>query len=166
MSFHLGNTFTNGEQPNATKWQEVWDNDDALYNSLNGVEATFSPSFTGLTAGNGTTVARYIQIGKRVYGYISFTLGSTSSISGDVSLTLPVTPRSMGLVTVIAKMNILDNGTNNYNGVIVTTGGATASVRYDKVSGSLVDHSVFSSTLPFTWTTNDAFHGMFSYEAA
>jgi hypothetical protein len=30
MSFHAGQTFTFGEQPSATKWQWVWDNDDAL----------------------------------------------------------------------------------------------------------------------------------------
>lgn len=30
MSFHAGQTFTFGEQPSATKWQWVWDNDYAL----------------------------------------------------------------------------------------------------------------------------------------
>lgn len=30
MSFHPGQTFTFGEQPSATKWQWVWDNDYAL----------------------------------------------------------------------------------------------------------------------------------------
>lgn len=30
MSFHAGQTFTFGEQPSATKWQYVWDNDYAL----------------------------------------------------------------------------------------------------------------------------------------
>lgn len=30
MSFHAGQTFTFGEQPSATKWQYIWDNDYAL----------------------------------------------------------------------------------------------------------------------------------------
>lgn len=30
MSFHAGQTFTYGEQPSATKWQYLWDNDYAL----------------------------------------------------------------------------------------------------------------------------------------
>lgn len=30
MSFHTGQTFTFGEQPSATKWQYIWDNDYAL----------------------------------------------------------------------------------------------------------------------------------------
>ncbi len=30
MSFHTGQTFTFGEQPSATKWQYLWDNDYAL----------------------------------------------------------------------------------------------------------------------------------------
>lgn len=30
MSFHTGQTFTFGEQPSATKWQWLWDNDYAL----------------------------------------------------------------------------------------------------------------------------------------
>jgi len=30
MSFHAGQTFTFGEQPSASKWQYIWDNDYAL----------------------------------------------------------------------------------------------------------------------------------------
>lgn len=38
MSFHASQTFTFGEQPSATKWQWVWDNDDALSDG-SGIEA-------------------------------------------------------------------------------------------------------------------------------
>lgn len=31
MSYQYGNTFTNGEQPSASKWDQVWRNTDALY---------------------------------------------------------------------------------------------------------------------------------------
>lgn len=130
------------------------------------VQQTFTPSFTGLTTGNGTTTARYVQIGKQVFGYIAFTMGSTSSVSGEVSFTLPVAPRSMLNVSVLGQVNILDSGTNNYTGVFITTGASTCAVRYENVSGSTFSHAAFSSTLPFTWTTNDAFHGIFHYEAA
>lgn len=134
------------------------------------VQQTFSPNFTGLTVGSaGVTTARYIQIGKEVFGYLAFTLASgspNSAVTGEVSFTLPVAPRSMLNVTIIGQVNILDAGTNNYGGVFVTTGGPTCAIRYENVSGSTFSHAVFSSTLPFTWTTNDAFHGIFHYEAA
>ena len=59
--------------------------------------ATFALSWTNLTPGNGTTdYAKYSQVGKDVKCRTKFTLGSTSSASGIIKQSLPVTSISYG----------------------------------------------------------------------
>lgn len=51
---------------------------------------TWTPTWTNLTTGNGTTTAFYIQMGKTIYFRLKFVFGSTSSIGSDPSFTPPV----------------------------------------------------------------------------
>jgi hypothetical protein len=46
--------------------------------------------FTNYTRGNGTSIAYYMQVNKLVYVYVKETLGSTSSVTGVISMTLPI----------------------------------------------------------------------------
>jgi len=50
---------------------------------------SWAPNWTNFTVGNGTVVAKYIQIGKTVHFKIKVTLGSTSSVSGAITFSLP-----------------------------------------------------------------------------
>ena len=60
-----------------------------------GTFSSYTPTWTNLTVGNGTlSVARYTQIGKLVYGLVRLGFGSTTSISGNIQLTLPVAPNT------------------------------------------------------------------------
>jgi len=52
---------------------------------------TWSPSLSNLTLGNGTQIAKYIQIGKTVFVRYKFLLGSTSSVGTSPTISLPVT---------------------------------------------------------------------------
>lgn len=74
--------------------------------ALTGVQAawdTYTPTWTNLTVGNGTVIARYLQIGKTVHVRISLTGGTTSSASGAVSVSLPVVASGLGAQAVLVK---------------------------------------------------------------
>jgi hypothetical protein len=135
---------------------------------IGGAGTTFTVTPTNLTVGNGTLTGYYNRIGKFTWGYIKMTFGSTSSVSGDVGLTLPVAPSSnyVASLSILGNANLVDNGTNQYGGVLLWTGGTTSLLRYDHVTSALIEHAVCSNTLPFTWTTSDSFNIRFSYEAA
>ena len=61
-------------------------------NTAGGSWTTFTPTWTNFTLGNGTVDrAAYEQIGRSVDVYVRVTLGSTSSVTGAITLTLPVT---------------------------------------------------------------------------
>ena len=129
----------------------------------------WTPTLTNLTAGNGTTVARYYQDGKLVIGYFLFTFGTTSSITGSVSVSLPVnmsTSYPQTRLVPIGTTNFEDDGTQTYLGF---TGGyrdlQRLFVHPYNASATYVTQSNLSSTVPFTWGNLDAIFSNFVYEA-
>lgn len=50
----------------------------------------WTPTWTGLTVGNGVQVARYTRVGDAITAQVNLTLGSTSAVSGLFDFTVPV----------------------------------------------------------------------------
>lgn len=132
---------------------------------------TFSPAFTNITVGNGTVIAKYVQIGKAIFGRVGFVLGSSSSVSGSVSFTLPVAANTDYANNYpIGQLYIEDTGVTGYMGYIQAVGSPAviaslfamnASATYVTTSGSPVN-----ATTPFTFASGDNFKGEFYYEIA
>ena len=123
-----------------------------LHNNL--VGAAYTPSTSGLTLGNGTLVARKIQLGKLVFATIQFTLGSTSAIGTDARITLPVTEQSYPPSLGIARYNDV-SAVRQYTG--------WWREGYLGVPG--VDYGNITATFPFTWATGDTIYASIVYEA-
>jgi hypothetical protein len=124
--------------------------------------ATWSPTVTGLTKGNGTEVARYRNNGKMVDIFYQFTLGSTSSITGQVYLTPPV--NSIYDLS-IACAYFYDAGVADVPAGIYMA----KTVIYPKTmgtAGTYLNQAQLNATTPFTWGTGDMFNFNFSYEVA
>ena len=129
---------------------------------------SWTPTWGGLTVGNGTVAAKYTQVGKMVTCRISFTMGSTSSISGDVTFTLPVTS-----VSYVASGNhyigvgrMCDNGVAAYGGPIEWRSTTTGAIIAYYAASTYLGEAGLSGSLPFTWGTGDYFNATFTYEAA
>ena len=128
---------------------------------------TYTPTFTNLTVGNGTVVARYAQIGKIVKAYIGFNMGSTSSMGTAPYFTLPVTAVAPGSNTPLGLLYLEDSGVAGYNGNVGYRTTTTAQPFAIAANGTYLGYSSnLTATLPFTWATNDFFNGYFSYEVA
>lgn len=136
-----------------------------LLDDLNNPWKNYIPTFTNLTVGNGTLEARYKRIGKMVDLYVVFVLGSTSSISGSVSFTLPVKAVDNLGQTDQGQVNMQDTGTNNFKGSLVISGD-TAVVRRYVVSGSNIIGGSIDATNPFTWVSTDVLACRARYQAA
>jgi hypothetical protein len=130
-----------------------------------GVWTAFTPSWTNLTVGNGTQIARYRKVGKTVDVYVNFTLGSTSSVgSSPVYFALPfnLANSSNGATTtgVIGDANVrpyIIVSEFNGNNVILSVMSANLTyASYDRVT----------STVPMTWVSTDGFWLQVRYEAA
>lgn len=141
--------FTNG--PDFGRWQ------------------SYSPSWTNVTVGNGTAVTRYALVGKTVFYKVDLICGSTTSISGTVSLTLPIT------ATLSATANrgaagwakyTDDSASASYNGDAELTSSTTIGARVFRTDGTYSTRNVVNGTAPFTWATTDELFLQGFYEAA
>ena len=134
-----------------------WDND---------AWTSYTPTWTNLTVGNGTNNFAYKQIGKTVFIRGDFTFGSTSSISGGISFTFPVTSIAYSSDHSFGISELGDSGTADYFGAIYYAATSKGVIRVINSAGTYSTWNGMSSTVPFTWTTNDYIRFHLFYEAA
>jgi len=123
----------------------------------------WTPTWTNLTVGNGTVTAKYIQSGKIINAYLVLTFGSTTSISGNVSFTLPAAPINP-TISPLGTCILRDTGTAQYLATVYYNG-SNGEIRVNKADGTYVNQVVLSSSVPHTWTTSDEIHVSLSYIA-
>jgi hypothetical protein len=138
---------------------------------MNGIGefTTFTPTFTNLSVGNGTTEAYYTRVQDLVGIFVAITFGSTTSISGAVTLTLPFNRVTNATTRLpLGTAFFLDSGTVNIIGSIFPTDASVSQIqiRSNSVSGSNIAQISLSATSPFTWTTNDVLSFSFFYRKA
>jgi hypothetical protein len=125
---------------------------------------TWTPTWTRLTVGNGTVVARYGTSGKFVFVDISLTFGSTTSITGNSpEFTLPVTALLTNRPNLYYDMAMaLDVEEQVY---YISTGEMDSTSRefWGSPAGA---RSLLTSTSPFAFGNGDSLSAHFVYEAA
>ena len=129
----------------------------------------YTPTWANFTVGNGTlNFARYKQIGKTVHFELKFTLGSTSAMGSNATVSLPV-PQSTHYTqySAINSFGILNDITGFiYNVNLVYTTGQTALLFFWNAANPHSLAATTSSTSPFTWATGDYIAISGTYEAA
>ena len=141
----------------------------ALADFIAAAWSSWTPTWTNLTLGNGTVTAAYAQIGKMVFCRLAIVFGSTTSISGDVIFSLPVTRAAYGgsaNVTPLGQANFFDSPSAGYQGLVQNASTTTASIRALNTASTYLTNVLLSSTVPFTWATSDELAVEFFYEAA
>lgn len=131
---------------------------------------SYTGTWTNLTPGNGTQVSRYIQTGKTVNSRTLFTLGSTSSVSGGITITLPVTANTSAYdlsngATQIGTGTAIISG-SVYAMVITLQTSTTALVRPINSASTYVTQADTSNLIPGTWTTGSIINFQYTFEAA
>ena len=130
-----------------------------------GTWIAYTPTLTGVTVGNGTNSFFYAQIGKTVFVKGKFTLGSTSSITAPMFVSLPITARAN-----IASYQQLGD-CSFFNASIITHGQGyflnnTFGVQASLSNGTYVSGTPAGVGVPYTWTTGFSFTIECTYEAA
>jgi hypothetical protein len=133
---------------------------------------SWSPTWTNLTINNGTQVAKYSQMGKRIQFYLSLTVGSTTAFTATTpTFTLPVA--SIAAYAPVAFMPIGIAGFNDVSaGATVTLGNVTwnstttGSITVTSAGGTYDTASGITSAVPFTFATGDTILLSGIYEAA
>jgi hypothetical protein len=132
---------------------------------------TFTPVINGLTVGNGVyNYSKFKQIGKTVNVQVRFTLGTTSAVTGEMTLDVP---SEIARVALAAPGNVFgffkDNSANTFSLSTITTSAASAArwfLRPTLSSGTYLSTSATTSTIPFTWGNTDEIAFTATYEVA
>jgi hypothetical protein len=135
--------------------------------SPGGTVQSYTPTFANLTVGNGGLAGIFTQIEKTVYGQVVLTLGSTSSVGNDATISLPVTGRSNTINTAIGNFNSQDASASAfYSGVLAMQSTTTAKILIQNASGTFVQNVGTTAGAPFAWAVNDVLYFNFNYAAA
>lgn len=136
---------------------------------MNGIGETvsFTPSWTGLTPGNGTvTFATYVRIQNLVFVQVQFVLGSTSAVTGNISFAAPTTAVSSPSQNQLGVVQFADVSTGiGYVGYVSMNGTSIQLIPIN-ASGTYATLTNASATVPFTWATGDVIVMSSTYRAA
>ncbi len=129
----------------------------------------WAPTYANLTVGNGTVVARYVQIGKTVHFNYELILGSTSAVGTAPTVSFPVTTTSSGHTTVLTPLGVAtfqDTGTTVNIGTTLWVSTTTMGPRVTGAGSTYAVGNTVTATVPFTWTTTDILVLNGTYEVA
>lgn len=148
-------------QPRRQALQDLAESaDDAIIAAVGGAWTPYTSTATaGLTIGNGTIVAAVGRIGQFVRVRIVVTLGSTSSLTSNVALTLPAPPINADQA-LSCVLHDVSAGTSGRLAAAALIPASSATVQPWSSEGSL------NSSVPFTWATGDKIIITGTYEAA
>lgn len=132
---------------------------------------SWTPTWTNLTVGNGTLTAKYIQTGKTVVMRLVLVLGTTTSISGSISFSLPVSMVQWGQSGTasfpIGQARYEDTGGGGYIGGLENgTSQTTVFLVVYNAAGTYAQPAGVTATVPFTFGTGDTIACYGVYEAA
>lgn len=125
----------------------------------------FTPSWTNLTAGNGTNTGAFYMIGRRIFARTKFTLGSTSSIGTAPYYTPPVTANSFYTSDLepLGHASYKISGNYWYGFCGYSTG---VSLQAAVTSGSYASHNAVTAAIPAAMTTGDKITTVITYDVA
>jgi hypothetical protein len=125
----------------------------------------YTPSFSGISVGNGTLTGRYCQINKFVAWQVELVVGSTTTISGT-RVTYPVTASDTFVSGNGGQVTCEDASGIDYWGSLFRYSTLEANIYVGKADSTYLTFSSLSSTVPFTWASGDRLIIQDFYEAA
>jgi hypothetical protein len=122
-----------------------------------GAWTSYTPTFaSGVTVGNGTWVAAYSVFNKILFWQGTFTLGSTSAITGAVTINLPsgLTFPSPDNGELIGDVRMTPAG-NVFYGGLREASTSTVSVFVFNAAATYLQGTGLSATVPATWANTN-----------
>jgi hypothetical protein len=150
---------------NGSGWKQV-PTDDTSATANFGTYKNHTVTWSGVTAGNGTLVARYTQINKFVHYWGRFTLGSTSSVSGQIGIDLPVNANSNYAYTDMGSAEFEYVGVATYLATPLLISEDLVNIYAQGVGSTYNTLASTSSTAPMTWASGHRIAWNITYEAA
>ena len=127
---------------------------------------SYTPTFTNLTVGNGTLSGVYNRIGNIVYVIVRLNLGSTSAVTGGVTVSNPV--NSEGDYEIVGDATLWAFGGSGvlFAGKMWASAAGSTEILAQNSAITHLKLEALSSTVPFTWGTGNILRLQFQYKVA
>lgn len=126
----------------------------------------YTPTFANTTLGNGTVAGRFSMRGRYVKFRATFTLGGTSAVASNPTVSYPVTAATITQNMPIGVTNSQDTGSASTMGLLLYSSTTVGLPTCGVASGAYTQLSGLTSLVPFTWGSTDALWVDADYEAA
>lgn len=126
---------------------------------------SYTPTFGGTTLGNGNVFGRYFTIGKTTIFQALFGLGSTSAMTGPLTVTLPITANASILEESVQVQYYDASAGFRYKGICASITTTTATISAIGTAGNYAISAAISNVVPFTWAQTDEVRVFGTYEA-
>jgi len=151
----------------------AWDASPLLEADINtylthtgGAWDSYTPTLTNITLGNGTLVGDYWRAGRGVFFKVKLTFGSTTSVSGQMVVGLPVAYADGNDIETAVALMYDASAVARYVGKVQAITTTTVAANAINSSATYLTETTSSSTIPFTWTTSDILIVAGFYESA
>ena len=139
----------------------------AQLNGIGEATASYTPTATNFTTGNGTITGNYTRVNKLVYGSVTINLGSTSAITGNMTVTLPVTAATNSASLIIGNGFYFDtSASETYLGFSQRSSTTAFTLFLIGSGGTFSARGIVNATSPVVFGNGDAIIYQFFYEAA
>jgi hypothetical protein len=142
----------------------------AIGNTVIGTYTAYTPTLAGITIGNGTVDASYCRVNNFVHVVCEITFGSTTTLTGISSITLPVNLGTAFQNLPLGTVQMWDQSSSSSRvGVAFQSGGITNRAFLAVLDATTVYVATtffLSATVPFTWATSDKIGINLYYKAA
>ena len=135
---------------------------------LNGIgeSTSFTPTWSGFTLGNGTEEWYYVRVNDLIHVYGNTQLGSTSAVTGELQIDLPVEREALASTyEILGTATLFEAGVAFWQGTAFSTNTTTCRLSPLLANVTYVKQGTTSSTVPFTWGSGDAIGASFTYKA-
>ena len=139
---------------------------------------TWDVTWTGITLVNGIEIGHYCKVGDTIFWNLYYKRGSSDTLAGAVTFSLPVTaydytalgtPADDNWLVGMSEVKIIDNN-------VSSTAAWDGTIKYGTTTAEFVelannasgndDTNAWSGTAPITWATNDRIYAAGWYRAA
>jgi len=141
----------------------VWNN--SAWVQISGETISYTPTWTGITVGNGTNTGAYTIVNNFIHVEGKLIFGSTTSITASTPQgNLPV--NSVLAFHVPGSIVYSDSGVATYFGQPLVIGSSSFYCFIQNFATTYGSEVGVTSTIPFTWGTNDAITWSLNYRIA
>ena len=119
-----------------------------------GAWTTYTATLTNIAKGNATTwTSKQYRMNDVGFVSVEFVFGSTSAVTGDITIGLPSGWSAPNQVQGLARLTAA--GTVYVGRWEINAAGTSILVRANNAAGTYLQSTNCSATIPGTWTTND-----------